>query len=61
MALAMLTNLTAGALGGILVPMLFDRFNIDPAVSSSAFVTTVTDVTGYGAFLGIATYWFRLG
>jgi magnesium transporter len=61
MALAMLTNLTAGALGGILVPMLFDRLNIDPAVSSSAFVTTVTDVTGYGAFLGIATLWFRLG
>ncbi|MBY6242496.1 magnesium transporter [Methylosinus sp. Sm6] len=61
MALAMLTNLTAGALGGILLPMLLDRLNVDPAVSSSAFVTTVTDVVGYGSFLGIATLWFHLG
>jgi magnesium transporter len=61
MALAMFTNLVAGALGGILVPLLLDRFKVDPAVSSSAFVTTVTDVVGYGSFLTIATLWFRLG
>jgi len=48
-------NLIAGALGGILVPLTLDRWKIDPAVSSSAFVTTVTDVVGYGAFLSIAT------
>jgi magnesium transporter len=60
-ALAMLTNLVAGALGGILIPQLLNRFRIDPAVSSSAFVTTVTDVVGYGSFLGIATVWFGLG
>ncbi|SFK22163.1 magnesium transporter [Methylocapsa palsarum] len=60
-ALAMLTNLIAGALGGILIPQALDRLRIDPAVSSSAFVTTVTDVVGYGSFLGIATLWFGLG
>lgn len=60
MALAMFTNLLAGALGGILVPLALDRWKIDPAVSSSAFVTTVTDVVGYGAFLSIATFWFHL-
>jgi magnesium transporter len=60
-ALAMLTNLIAGALGGILIPQWLNRLRIDPAVSSSAFVTTVTDVVGYGSFLGIATVWFGLG
>ncbi len=60
-ALAMLTNLIAGALGGILIPQWLNRLHIDPAVSSSAFVTTVTDVVGYGSFLGIATVWFGLG
>jgi magnesium transporter len=60
LALAMLTNLVAGALGGVLVPLALDRWGVDPAVSSSAFVTTVTDVVGYGAFLSIATVWFGL-
>jgi magnesium transporter len=59
-ALAMLTNLVAGALGGILIPLVLDRADIDPAVSSGAFVTTVTDVVGFGSFLGIATLWFHL-
>lgn len=58
---AMITNLAAGALGGILVPLVLEYFDIDPAVSSSAFVTTVTDVVGYSSFLGFATLWFRLG
>jgi magnesium transporter len=60
MALAMFTNLVAGALGGIVVPLLFDRFKFDPAVSSGPFVTTITDVVGYGAFLTIASLWFHL-
>jgi magnesium transporter len=59
-ALAMLTNLIAGALGGILIPLLLDRLKVDPAVSSGAFVTTVTDVIGYASFLSIATLWFGL-
>lgn len=61
MALAMFTNLTAGALGGILIPLLLDRLDVDPAVSSGPFVTTVTDVVGYGSFLTIASLWFHLG
>jgi magnesium transporter len=60
MALAMLTNLVAGALGGILVPQILHRFRIDPAVSSSPFVTMITDVVGFASFLGIATLWFGL-
>ncbi|MCI0465453.1 MAG: magnesium transporter [Beijerinckiaceae bacterium] len=59
-ALAMLTNLVAGALGGILVPQVLHRFGIDPAVSSSPFVTMITDVVGFASFLGIATLWFGL-
>ena len=59
-ALAMVINLFAGALGGILIPLMLDRLGYDPAVASGAFVTTVTDVVGNFAFLGIATLWFHL-
>ncbi len=55
---AMVINLVAAALGGILLPLLLNRMGADPAIASSAFVTTVTDCTGYFAFLGIATWWF---
>jgi magnesium transporter len=58
--LAMICNLVAGALGGILVPLVLYRFRADPAVSSGVFVTTVTDVVGFFSFLGIATLWFGL-
>jgi magnesium transporter len=58
--LAMLCNLVAGALGGILIPMVLERVHADPAVASGTFVTTVTDVVGFFAFLGIATLWFGL-
>ncbi|MCC6891161.1 MAG: magnesium transporter [Hyphomicrobiales bacterium] len=59
-ALAMVTVLTAAAMGGILIPLLLTRIGVDPAVSSGPFVTTVTDVVGFLAFLGIATLWFGL-
>ncbi len=59
-ALAMVINLLAGALGGILIPLTLDRLGYDPAVASGAFVTTVTDVVGNFSFLGIATLWFHL-
>uniref|UniRef100_UPI003B3B2A19 magnesium transporter n=1 Tax=Rhodopseudomonas sp. TaxID=1078 RepID=UPI003B3B2A19 len=59
-ALAMVCNLVAGALGGILIPMALDRVRADPAVASGTFVTTVTDVVGFFSFLGIATLWFGL-
>ena len=58
--LAMICNLLAGALGGILVPLALHRFHADPAISSGVFVTTVTDVVGFFSFLGIATLWFGL-
>lgn len=58
--LAMVVNLLAGALGGILIPLTLQRFKADPAVSSGVFVTTVTDVVGFFAFLGIATWWYGL-
>jgi len=57
-ALAMVINLVAAALGGILIPLTLNRLNVDPAVSSGPFVTTVTDVVGFFAFLGIASLWF---
>ncbi|HEX2655612.1 MAG TPA: magnesium transporter [Xanthobacteraceae bacterium] len=58
--LAMICNLLAGALGGILIPLTIHRLRLDPAVASGVFVTTVTDVVGFFAFLGIATIWFDL-
>jgi magnesium transporter len=58
---ALVITLVAAALGGILIPMALDRFGVDPAVASGPLVTTVTDVIGFFAFLGIATLWFRLG
>jgi magnesium transporter len=58
--LAMAFNLVAGALGGILIPIALDRMRADPAVASGTFVTTVTDVVGFFAFLSIATLWFGL-
>lgn len=52
--LAMIVNLFFAGMAGIIVPMTLERFNIDPAVSSSVFVTTITDVVGFFAFLGLA-------
>ncbi len=57
-ALAMIINLAAAALGGILVPLTLDRLKVDPAVASGPFVTTITDVIGFFAFLSIASLWF---
>jgi magnesium transporter len=54
-AAAMVINNLAAGLGGILVPVTLDRFRIDPAVSSAVFVTTITDVTGFFSFLGLAS------
>jgi len=56
----MVINLLVAALAGILVPLLLDKAGADPAVSSAVFVTTITDVVGFFAFLGLATWWFGL-
>jgi magnesium transporter len=58
-AAAMLINLVAAAIAGIFIPLLLEHFELDPAVSSTVFVTTVTDVVGFFAFLGLATLWLR--
>jgi magnesium transporter len=54
-AAAMLTNIVIAGLAGVLVPITLDRFNADPAVASSVFVTMTTDSMGFLAFLGLAT------
>ena len=51
---AMVINLVVAGLAGILVPLTLDRVGVDPALASGAFVTTVTDVVGFFAFLGLA-------
>jgi magnesium transporter len=58
--LAMICNLIAAAAGGVLIPLVLHRLRFDPAVASSPFVTTVTDVVGFFSFLSIATLWFGL-
>ena len=55
LGLAMIVNQIVAALGGILVPLTLERFGLDPALASGTFVTTLTDVMGFFAFLGLAT------
>lgn len=54
MGLAMLANLVIAGLSGTLIPLALERFGIDPAIASSVFITTVTDVIGFLTFLGLA-------
>lgn len=58
--LAMIVNMLAAGSAGILIPLALDRLKVDPAIASSVFVTTVTDVIGFFAFLGLAGLWFGL-
>ncbi len=53
-AVAMVINLVIAGLAGILIPVALEKLEIDPALASGAFVTTVTDVVGFFAFLGLA-------
>ncbi|MEM6383616.1 MAG: magnesium transporter [Pseudomonadota bacterium] len=59
-AIAMVVNMLAAALAGILIPLALDYFKVDPAIASSVFVTTVTDVVGFFAFLGLAAIYFGI-
>ena len=56
-AVAMIVNMIAAALAGILIPLIMDYLDLDPAPASGVFVTTVTDVVGFFAFLGLAAMW----
>ena len=53
-AAAMVVNVLVAGLAGVLVPVVFDRLDQDPAVASSVFVTMITDSMGFFAFLGLA-------
>jgi len=55
LGLAMITNQIVASLGGVLVPLTLEKAGLDPALASGTFVTTLTDVMGYLAFLGLAT------
>jgi len=59
-ALALVVNLVAGALAGVLIPLILRRLSIDPAIAGGVVLTTVTDLVGYVSFLGFGT-WFLLG
>ena len=52
--LAMVVNMTAAGLSGAVIPLILRSLGRDPAQSSSIFLTTVTDVVGFAAFLGFA-------
>ena len=52
---AMVINMIVAGLSGIILPIMLDRAGVDPAVASGVFVTTVTDVVGFFAFLGLAS------
>jgi magnesium transporter len=60
-AFAMVVNMVAAGLSGIAIPLILQKMKADPAIASGVFVTTVTDVVGFFAFLGFATWWFSLG
>lgn len=59
-AASMVVNMFAAGISGILIPLGLNRAGIDPAVASTAFVTTVTDVVGFFSFLGLAAIFFGL-
>jgi len=54
-ALAVLANLLAAALAGVVIPLVLDRFGVDPALAGGVVLTTVTDVVGFFAFLGLGS------
>ena len=57
-SISMVLNMIVAGLFGILVPVTLKKVNIDPAIASSVFVTTITDVIGFLSFLGVGAYFF---
>jgi len=55
LGVAMLINLVCAALSGVAIPVLLDKIGVDPALAGGVLLTTVTDVVGFMAFLGLAT------
>jgi magnesium transporter len=56
--ISMILNMIVAGLFGILIPVSLKKFNIDPAIASSVFVTTITDVIGFLSFLGLGAFFF---
>ena len=52
--MAMVINLIVAGFSGTMIPIGLERLRLDPAIASSVFVTTVTDVVGFFSFLGLA-------
>ena len=50
----MVLNMVVAGFSGIIIPLILNKMGIDPALASSVFVTTVTDVVGFFSFLGLA-------
>jgi magnesium transporter len=59
LALAMLINLLVAAIAATLIPFALRALKVDPALASSVFITTLTDVFGFFAFLGLATFFLQ--
>jgi len=57
---SMIINMACAGFSGIAIPVILDRFKIDPAVASTVFVTTVTDVVGFVSFLGLAGFFLGI-
>ncbi len=57
-SISMILNMIVAGLFGILIPISLKKFQVDPAIASSVFVTTITDVIGFLSFLGIGAYFF---
>ena len=57
-SISMVLTMVVAGLFGILVPITLKKFQIDPAIASSVFVTTITDVIGFASFLGVSAYFF---
>jgi magnesium transporter len=55
---AMIINLVIAAAAGFMIPLTLRRLNIDPALAGGVVLTTVTDVVGYMAFLGLGAWWY---
>ncbi|WP_313353147.1 magnesium transporter, partial [Paracoccus sp. (in: a-proteobacteria)] len=56
LGMAMIANQVVAAMGGVLVPLTLSKLGLDPALASGTFVTTMTDMMGFFAFLGLASW-----
>ena len=55
----MIVNMFVAATAGTLIPLALRALKVDPALASSVFITTLTDVFGFLSFLGLATLLLR--